>query len=74
MILDIIKEKIGNISVSAGDKSYTLDMLKLRRVKLDMRERSCLFNFAFPFSPTTVKRQNFERRAGGLSALFSKSG
>ena len=45
MILDIIKEKIGNISVSAGDKSYTLDMLKLRRVKLDM---------LFPFSPTTV--------------------
>lgn len=51
MILDIIKEKIGNISVSAGDKSYTLDMLKLRRVKLDMRERSCLFNFAFPVLP-----------------------
>ena len=51
MILDIIKEKIGNISVSAGDKSYTLDMLKLRRVKLDMRERSCLFNFAFPVFP-----------------------
>ena len=51
MILDIIKEKIGNISVSAGDKSYTLDMIKLRRVKLDMRERSCLFNVVFPDVP-----------------------
>lgn len=51
MILDIIKEKLGSISVSAGDKNYSLDMLKLRRVRLDMREKTCLFNFAFPILP-----------------------
>lgn len=51
MILDIIKEKLGSISVSAGDKNYSLDMLKLRRVRLDMREKTCLFNFAFPLLP-----------------------
>ena len=48
MILEIIKEKFGKKAIASVDKEYPIDMLKLRRVALDVKDKSCLFSFAFP--------------------------